>query len=303
MSRKTCLITGATSGIGRATALELGRLGWDLWLAGRDKRRGESMARVIERLGKGGRARFIATDVSSLREVRALANAVRAETRHLDVLVNNAGARIMSFGRSADGIELTFATNHLGHFLLTLLLLDLLSLPGAGRVVNVSSGAHRAGRGDFEGVLGGRPYDGRKAYAEAKLANVLFTREFSRRLQGASVTAYAADPGGVATRFALNNGIIAWLRHCVAYARHGTLLTPRQGCRTIVALATLAAENLSSGGYYFDSKEVQSSKQAQNEHLSRKLWDLSVTLSGINPAESVASVVAGPPGHQAVNLL
>ena len=144
MHHKTCLITGATSGIGRATAIELGRLGWDLWLVGRDSRRGEAVVRTVKRLGKGGRTSFIQTDLSSLEAVRALVTQVRRETARIDVLINNAGARYLAPGRSRDGIERTFATNHLGPFLLTLLLVDLLARSEAGRVVNVASSAHHA---------------------------------------------------------------------------------------------------------------------------------------------------------------
>lgn len=285
MSAKTCLITGATSGIGRATAVELGRLGWDLWLVGRDERRGAAVARDIEKLGRGGRVRFLRADISSLAEVRALADDVRRDAGHLDVLVNNAGARILRPGRSVDGVELTFATNHLGHFVLTLLLIDLLARAEAGRVINVSSSAHHAGRGDFAAVLSMERYDGRKAYAEAKLANVLFTRELSRRLQGTAICVNAVDPGGVATRFAKNNGLIPWMRHYVAYARHGKLLTPKRGCRTVVYLASSEAVAGASGGYYFDGRPAEMSAAAKDNASAFRLWLLSLKLAGIRPQE------------------
>ncbi len=282
---QTCLITGATSGLGRATALELGRLGWSLWLVGRNPRRGEAVADRINRSGTGAQAQFIRADVSSLAAMRSLAAQVERQAPRLDVLINNAGARHMDAAESADGVERTFATNHLGHFVLTLSLLGALGRSEDGRIINVASSAHRGGRGEFEEVLKASPYDGRRAYAESKLANVLFTLELARRLAGTRIKVNAVDPGGVATRFARNNGLVAWVRHCAFYLRHGSLLFPRRACRTIVWLASSAEATALTGGYYHDKKPVNMSPLARDAELAGRLWELSKRLVGASGSD------------------
>jgi len=253
-----------------------------LWLVGRDPDRGMRVVRAIERLGTGASARFERVDVSELHEVEALAERVRAEADSLDVLINNAGTRLMESRRSTAGIESTFATNHLGHFALTLLLREPLESSGRARVINLTSDEHRAGTGDFEAVLKADPYDGRRAYSESKLANLLFTLELSRRWAHGGITANAVDPGGVLTRFARNNGLWAWFRHCAFYVKERSLLTARQACRTVVWLAA-ANEVAGVTGRCFSStrQEITPSPCAQDHAVARKLWELSEQLSGV----------------------
>ena len=282
MSATAFVITGATSGIGAATALALGRAGASVVLVGRNEARGRKMVRRIGRHEGAGRAEFVRADLSSQRDVRAAATAIAERHLRLDGLINNAGARFDSYGRTADGFERTFATNHLGHFLLTCLLLDKLLLAPQGRVINVSSGSHSsaAATGDWQQTEVG--YDRRIAYAKSKLANILFTIELARRLAGTGVTANALDPGGVASRFALNNGLVAWLKHVVAHGIRRQLVRSRTGAETAVYLATVPEVERLSGKFFRDKREAQPSAAASDRQAARELWALSVRWTGID---------------------
>ncbi len=231
--------------------------------------------REVRQLGQGNRARFVQVDLANLCEVRELLKTLNAEIPWLHVLVNNAGARFMEEGRSAEGIERTFATNHLGHFMLTLGLLERLVASGRGRVVNVASSAHSVGRGEFAEVLESKEYDGRRAYAESKLANVVFTFELARRWSKVPATVNAVDPGGVVSRFGLNNGIGAWVRHVGYYLKQGTLLGARRASETVVYLASAPEVAGVSGRYFRDKREVECSSVARDPALGARLWEVS----------------------------
>jgi NAD(P)-dependent dehydrogenase (short-subunit alcohol dehydrogenase family) len=217
----------------------------------------------------------VQVDLANVGEVRELLKTLNAEVPWLHVLINNAGARFMEEGRSKEGVERTFATNHLGHFALTLGLKDRLVASGRGRVVNVASSAHSAGRGDFEGVLEAKEYDGRQAYAESKLANVVFTFELAKRWAKLPVTVNAVDPGGVASRFGLNNGIGAWVRHVGYYLKQRTLLSPKKAAETVVYLASAKEMAGVSGGYFRDKREVECSAVARDPAVGERLWEVS----------------------------
>jgi len=268
------LITGATSGIGRAAALALGVFGWELILVGRNRRRGERIARHL-----GPRCRFIETDISDLDAVRRLSDRVQVHWRSLDVLINNAGARFDRYQESAQGIELTFATNHLGHFLLTNLLRDLLLQSNQARVITVSSSSHFAAENPLESLSGRTFYERRTAYACSKLANLLFAFELADRMKPGAATSNAVDPGGVASRFASNNGWSSWLRHLVAHLLHGGLASPGEGARTVVYLA--ASEKLTgvSGQYFRHLKTTEPSAASRNSALACTLWAQSQELT------------------------
>lgn len=288
------MITGATSGIGRAAALQLGRLGADLILVGRDERRGKELIRRLARSFSGGAALFLKADLSSLGDVRDLALRIRDRCARVDILINNAGTRNRTFRPSPDGIESTFATNHLGHFLLTLLLLERLRAAKAPRIINVSSGAHGSGNGDFEGMLRAGNYDRKLAYANSKLANVLFTYELARRLRGSGITSNALDPGGVATRLGRNDGLHSWIRHIAYHALKGDLVSPRKGADAVVYLAASPAVEGISGKYFCRGREVPSSKLSQDEGAADRLWGLSVRLSGMDPKACPAPGLVEP---------
>ena len=282
MKGKTCVITGATSGIGWASAVELGRLGADLILTGRDQRRGVELVRRLQRDHACNNAHFMRADLSVQREVREFAAAVRSRCARVDVLINNAGARFDTFQFSPDNIELTFATNHLSHFLLTLLLLDKLQAAEVARVITVSSGAHGSACGDFERYFRAENYDRKAAYGNSKLANMMFAYELARRLRGTKITSNAVDPGSVGTNFARNNGFMSWMRHIGYHALKRELVSPRKGAETIVFLASSTAVEAISGKCFSRKREVPSSPISQDAEAANGLWELSLEMTGLD---------------------
>jgi len=225
---------------------------------------------------------FLPADLSNLGDVRRLAADIRRRCPTLDVLVNNAGARFNHYETSSSGLERTFATNHLGHFLLTALLLDGLLAARQGRVISVASGVHLSVLSEGEWDAGRETYERKAAYARSKLANVLFSYELSRRLQGTTVTSNALDPGGVATNLGRNNGWIAWARHLGYYALKRQLQSPDRAARIIVHLASSPELASVSGKYFCEMRETTSSPLSQNQDVARRLWELSVKLSGLD---------------------
>ncbi len=205
MDGKICVVTGATSGIGRETALALARLGAEVALCARDEGRGAAVREEVARVAAGPAPRLFVADLASLAQVRRLAAELAAALPRINVLVNNAGAIHMKRKHTVDGHETTFAVNHLAPFLLTSLLLPTLRASAPSRVVTVSSDAHRSGRIDFDDLMGAKDYAGMRAYAQSKLANVLFAYELARRLEGTGVTSNALHPGVVATGFGRND--------------------------------------------------------------------------------------------------
>jgi len=282
MDQRTCLITGATSGIGKAAAFELAKLGHRLILVGRNE---EKLRKTVSGIRtKTGSKEITAyrCDLSLLRDVRSAAERIRQDCRRIDVLINNAGARILRHQLTEEGIELTLATNHLGHFILTLSLTGLMQSSGEVRIINVSSGAHYSGTGAIENIKSAKDYDGRKQYAESKLANVLFTYALADRLKDRPISASAVDPGCVATNFARNNGLVPWLKHRLYYLLKGQLRTPAQGAETIVYLATSDEVEGMTGKYFMDKKEMRSSDISYAGAVRESLWASSVRLGGID---------------------
>jgi len=273
---KVALVTGATNGIGRVTARELARMGARVLLVARDRARGESTAAEI-REASGGRAPdVLLADLSSRAEVRRLAREVRARTTRLDLLVNNAGAIFAERELSADGLEMTFALNHLASFLLTLELLPLLERGLASRIVNVSSVAHRRGSIDFDDLQGERGYSMWRAYQQSKLANVLFTRELARRLAGRGVTANALHPGAVASGFG-RNGRGFFSRLVVLGAPF--LASPEKGARTTLHVATAPELKGVTGRYFSGCRERTPSRAARDDDAALRLWQISENLT------------------------
>jgi NAD(P)-dependent dehydrogenase (short-subunit alcohol dehydrogenase family) len=279
---RICLITGATSGLGAVTARALARLGAVVVVAGRDERRCTREVDAIRRAG--GRAEALTADLSSQAEVRRLAALFCARHPRLDVLVNNAGAYFRRRRVTADGLELTFALNHLAPFLLTLLLLERLLASPSGRVVNVSSRAHAREPLDLEDLQAERRYDRLEAYGRSKLANLLFTYELARRLAGTPVTVNAVDPGAVATDLGSDDG---WLRVKARNLLRRGLLTPEQGARTGIHVAASPRVAGLSGRYFRDGREARSSERSHDAAAAARLWRASEELTGLRWADAM----------------
>ena len=196
MGEKVCLITGATSGIGKATAMGLANMGASVVMVGRDRGRGEAALTEIKEKSTNASVDLMLADLSSQQEIRRLADEFKEAYPRLDVLINNAGLFRSKRITTADGLEMTFAVNHLAYFLLTKLLLDVLKASASSRIVNVSSGDHSNGTIDFDDLQGEKGYKGPKAYSQSKLATVLFTYELARRLEGTGISANCLHPGG-----------------------------------------------------------------------------------------------------------
>ena len=282
MAGKTCLVTGATAGIGRVTALELAHMGANVVIAGRDPAKCALTANDIREESGNPAVEFLVADLSSQEEVRRLANEFRERHQQLDVLVNNAGAIHMSRRKSADGIEMTFALNHLSYFLLTNLLLEVLVASAPARVVNVASVAHQKAKIDLFDIHAPRRYSGFRAYSRSKLCNLLFTYELARRFEGTGVTANALHPGLVASNILSNNGILGRFLNMLLGIRG---ISVEAGALTSVYAASSPDMEGVSGKYLDKKKIVRSSTRSFDDAQAAALWELSASLTGI-PADT-----------------
>ncbi|HVZ94950.1 MAG TPA: SDR family oxidoreductase [Phycisphaerales bacterium] len=305
---KTCLVTGGTSGIGLATARELARQGGTVVITGRDASRAEAAVESIRAESSNPHISFLCADLSSQAEVRRLAREFRAAHSRLDVLINNAGAIFEYKRRTVDGVEMTLALNHLAYFLLTIELLDLLKASSPSRIIVVSSGAHKdVAAFDFDDPQADHPAKWRGVYsdsrwrslfytlalpwahpafllyAQSKLANLLFTYELARRLEGTGVTVNALHPGVVATNFSSQGGPYSWfMRRFVSFKG----ITPEEGAKTVVYLATSSDVEPVSGRYFINEKAAESSPASHDANAARRLWELSEQLTRAGPASA-----------------
>ncbi len=291
MEGKTCLITGGSDGIGYVAARELARLGAQVVIMGRDAAKtGAAVKRIAAETGNPGVTGLLA-DLSSQREVRRVAAEALELLPRLDVLLNNAGAIFLSNRRSADGLELTFALNHLGYFLLTGLLLERLRQSAPARIINVSSSSHGspgkfrledlpkpgAGASPLRFVTRGRGY---RAYGRSKLCNILFTYELARRVEGANVTVNALHPGLVRTNIARNNGLLGRVVNAFIGVRG---VDAGRGAETLVYLASSPEVAGVTGKYFVDCRATPSSALSYDPELAANLWELSERLTGGGP--------------------
>ena len=281
MSGKACLVTGATSGVGRETAVRLAALGAAVTLVARDEARGAAAAAEVRGLVPGARVDALAADLSSQAQVRRLAAEVAGRLGRLDVLVNNAGVISLGGRLTADGLEVTFATNHLAPFLLTSLLRGLLERSAPARVVTVASAAHRQVRAvPWDDLAHGGQAAGGQAYAVSKLANILFTAELARRLGGTGVTANCLHPGFVRTALGREvTGIPGAAVRLALRLRPG----PAAGARTPVYLASSPAVAGVTGGYFVKCRPARPSALARDAGAAARLWALSAELTGVDP--------------------
>jgi retinol dehydrogenase-12 len=280
MSGKTCLVTGATSGIGKETAVRLAMLGATVIVVARDEARVEMASEDIRRRVPLAQVDTVTADLSSMAQVRRLAEEVLARYERLDVLINNAGVVTMRRQWTADGLETTFATNHLGPFLLTNLLRGLLERSAPARVVTVSSAAHRQVRTiPWDDLPGGHARHG-QTYPLSKLLNILFTTELATRLAGTGVTANSLHPGFVRTDLGRDvTGVLGAVVRPVLHFRPG----PATGAQTSVYLASAPEVANTTGGYFVKCKPAKPSSLARDPQAAARLWALSEELAGLDP--------------------
>jgi NAD(P)-dependent dehydrogenase (short-subunit alcohol dehydrogenase family) len=279
MTGKTVLITGATNGIGKVAALEIARTGATVCLVARNQSRGEATLAEIKASTSNPNLELFVADLSSMAEVRKLASEFKAKHNRLDVLINNAGGYFDTRKTTADGLEYTFAFNHLAYFLLTDLLLDTLRASAPARIVNVASEAQAMGKMNFDDLQFEKRYGGFAAYGQSKLANIMFTYELARRLEGSGVTANVLHPGTVNTGFGSDtkNPVVNFVFGIVKRFS----LTPTQGADTIIYLAT-SPEVEGVNGKYFEKRKPRSSSQiSYDQNAQKRLWDESVRLTKI----------------------
>ena len=275
MQGKICLITGGTNGIGKSTARGLAQMGATVVIVGRDAHKTAEVVAEIRAASGNNTVDSLLADLSSQADVRRLADEFKSKYSHLHVLINNAGGVFMQRQLSVDGIEMTFALNHLAYFLLTHWLLGTIQASTPARIINVSSDAHAGGKIEFDNLQGEREYSP-SVYGNSKLANILFTMELAHRLEGTGVTVNALHPGFVSTGFGKNNpGILMKIIRAVVplIAR-----SPEKGAETSIYLASSPEVETFSGKYLYDSKVIPTAPQATDMATAKKLWDVSAEL-------------------------
>ena len=278
MNGKTVLITGASAGIGLQSAIGLAKLGAEVVMVGRDEARTAQAAELVKSQTGNQAVSYLLADLSSLKDVRKLAQEFKDKYKKLDVLLNNAGAIFLTHKVSVDGYEMSLALNHLNYFLLTDLLLDMVKAGPSGRIVNVASRAHYRGHVNFDDLQSQHGYSGMQVYGTSKLMNVLFTYELARRLQGTNVTANCLHPGFVASNFATNNG---WFVR-IAMNFMGSRISVEDGAKCSIYLASSPDVQGISGKYFnYDLKETRSSDESYDEAEAKRLWDVSEKLVAI----------------------
>lgn len=280
MKGKVFLVTGANAGIGKATAVGLAKTGARVVMVCRNQDKGEAArAEIVAESGNKDVDLLIA-DLSAQRSIRQLAQDFNAKYERLDVLVNNAGGVFSSRMVTEDGLEYTFAFNHLGYFLLTHLLLDKIKASAPARIVNVSSGAQANGRINFDDLQGEQNYSGFSAYSQSKLANVLFTYELARQLDGSGVTANVLHPGVVRTNF--GRDMMSFPFKVVIRLLAPFMASPEKGARTPIYLATSPEVAGVTGKYFVNEKEKKSSPISYDTAVAQRLWRVSEELTGLS---------------------
>ena len=274
MTGKVCIVTGSNTGIGKETALGLAKLGATVVMVCRDRERGEAAQRDIKEKSGYDRIELMLCDFSSQNSIRRFAEDFKQQHERLDVLVNNAGVVLRERSMTEDGFESTFAINHLGYFLITNLLLDVLKKSAPSRIVNVASTGHKFGKLGINNWVTGKDFSAFGAYANSKLANVLFTYELARQLAGTGVTANCLHPGGVGTN--LFRGLPKFLQALIKLVT----ISPERGARTSIYLANSQEVEGVTGKYFARCRQAKSSEASHNEEAARQLWEMSEDLTG-----------------------
>ena len=279
MSGRTCVVTGATSGIGKETARALAMAGARTVIVGRSRQKCEAVAGELRSIPGGADVEYLVADLTSRDDVRRVAKEILDRCPQLHVLVNNAGAVFAKRQESVDGVELTWALNVLAPFLLTNLLLERLAASAPARIVNVSSAAHRWGRMNFEDLQRRKGYGGFRVYGQSKLALLLFTYELARRLDGSGVVVNAVHPGLVRTGFGMNNTAV--YRAGVKFANFFGGLSPEEGARTVIYAAMSPEVDGVTGKYFSRGRPIKSSKASYDIEPSRRLWSVCEEMVGL----------------------
>jgi NAD(P)-dependent dehydrogenase (short-subunit alcohol dehydrogenase family) len=274
MEGKTCMITGANVGIGKQTALNLAKMGARVVMVCRDPEKGENAMAEIQSRSENSQIELMLANLSSMAAIRVLAKEFKNTHEKLDVLINNAGVVPWKRSLTVDGMELTFAVNHLAPFLLTNLLLDTIKASTPARIINLTSGLHTGASIDFDDLQSEKKFGGFHSYKEAKLANVLFTFELARRLEGTGVTVNTVHPGVIKTALG---------RHSPWYLRIGTVFfkDPEVGAETPTYLASSPEVETVTGKYFKNKEQIQSCDEAYDEAIAKRLWDVSTELTGL----------------------
>ena len=273
---KTVIITGATSGIGEVAAIRLAEQGARIVFTARDPARAADTMAKLQRAYPAAHHVVHMADLSTLAEMKRIGALLAAEPQ-IDVLVNNAGALFNKRQETPDGLEMTFAVNHMAYFVITNLLLPTLK-PGA-RIVTTASNAHRGAKLDFDDLQSRRSYVGFPVYSKSKLANILFNRELARRTKGGGVTANALHPGFVATRFGDNSG--GFMRTVLKVAKPIGAISPEEGAKTIIYLVSSPDVAEITGEYFYECKITRPTAEAQNDADAKRLWEISASIAGL----------------------
>lgn len=280
MKGKICIVTGATAGIGKHTAMELARKGAAVVVVGRNDHKCVQTIAEIREISGNPEIDYLVADLSSQTDVRRMVSEFREKYHRLDVLVNNAGAAFIKRQLSIDGIEKTFALNHLSYFLITNMLLDMLISSAPSRIVNVSSGNHFGKRLDFDDLQLQKGYNPLKAYGRTKLANIYFTYELDRRLKGTGVSVTALNPGRVATNIWKNVGPV--IGPLVAWLMTRNAQTPEEGARGAIYLASSPEVEGVSGKYFRKVVEMESDPVTYDPDIAKRLWGISEMMTGLD---------------------
>ena len=273
MQGKTVVVTGATSGIGEIAAMKLAAMGARIVFLARDARRAQATLAALERVGPGRGHRFLIADLSLIAEARGVGEMIAASEPRIDALINNAGAIFSRRRVTAEGLEMTFALNHMAYFVLTQALRGRLVASAPARIVSTASAAHAGARLAFDDLQCARDYNGQRTYRRSKLANILFTRELARRLAGTGVIANCLHPGFVASRFGDEAG--GWLGWAFGVAKRLAAISPERGADTLVYLASAPEAAGVSGEYFVKRKPAKPSAAARDKAAASRLWEAS----------------------------
>ncbi|XP_008394756.1 retinol dehydrogenase 12, like [Poecilia reticulata] len=276
---QTAVITGANTGIGKETAIDLAKRGARVILACRDMEKAQTALTEVIKSSGNDNVICMKLDLSDSKSIREFANNVQQNEQKLNLLINNAGVMVCPYGKTADGFEMQIGVNHFGHFLLTYLLMDLIKRSAPARIVNVSSMAHSWGSINLEDINSEKSYNKNKAYAQSKLANVLFTRSLAKRLEGTGVTTYSLHPGVVQTD--LWRHLSATERFFMKIAKPFTKDSV-EGAQTTIYCAVEPSLEKESGGYYSGCAAAKCSAAGKDDELAQKLWELSCKMLSLS---------------------